>query len=100
MSIILFIFILNFFVGVLYRKGILDNISEIFTMAEQSSLSEFLSSDVPALFHPEAEKDKMEAQVIHYSGANYLNDIPTRDDIVAENDGGLTAILNNALSNY
>ncbi|GES76982.1 DNA polymerase family B-domain-containing protein [Rhizophagus clarus] len=42
----------------------------------------------------------MEAQVIHYSGANYLNGIPTRDDIVAENDGGLTAILNNALSNY
>ncbi|RIA86472.1 hypothetical protein C1645_829240 [Glomus cerebriforme] len=57
--------------------------------------------DAPALlFHPEAEKDKMEAQVIRYSGENYLNGILTRDDIVAENDGGLTAILDNALSNY
>ncbi|GBC01663.1 hypothetical protein RclHR1_42860001 [Rhizophagus clarus] len=68
-------------------------------MTEHSELSEFLS-DAPALFHPEAEKDKMEAQVIHYSSANYLNGIPTQDDIVAENDGGLTAILDNALSNY
>ncbi|RGB29794.1 DNA polymerase family B-domain-containing protein [Rhizophagus diaphanus] len=42
----------------------------------------------------------MEAQVIHYSSANYLNGISTRDNIVAENDGGLTAIFNNALSNY
>ncbi|PKY60484.1 hypothetical protein RhiirA4_484237 [Rhizophagus irregularis] len=42
----------------------------------------------------------MEAQVIRYFGKNYLNGIPTRDDIVAENDGGLTAILDNALSNY
>jgi hypothetical protein len=28
--------------------------------------------DAPALFHPEAEKDKMEAQVIRYSGEKYL----------------------------
>src|SRR2546421_7300316 len=47
MSIILFIFILNFFVGVLYRKGILDNISEIFTMTEQFSLSEFFDAPTP-----------------------------------------------------
>ncbi|GES83053.1 DNA polymerase family B-domain-containing protein [Rhizophagus clarus] len=40
----------------------------------------------------------MEGQVIRYSGENYLPGIPTRDDIVAENDGGLTAILKDALS--
>ncbi|GES94266.1 DNA polymerase family B-domain-containing protein [Rhizophagus clarus] len=40
----------------------------------------------------------MEGQVIRYSGKNYLPGIPTRDDIVAENDGGLTAILKDALS--
>jgi hypothetical protein len=66
----------------------------------QSKLSEFL--DAPALFHPEAEKDKMEGQVIHYSGEKYLSGILTRDDIVAENDdpegSGLTAILEDALS--
>src|SRR3954453_6073854 len=61
----------------------------------QFELSEFL--DAPALFHPEAEKDKMEAQVIRYSGENYLNGIPTQNNIVAENDEGLTAILNDAL---
>ncbi|GET00346.1 ribonuclease H-like domain-containing protein [Rhizophagus clarus] len=42
----------------------------------------------------------MEGQAIHYSGENYLNGIPTLDDIVAENDRGLTAIFNDALSNY
>src|SRR5581483_7922060 len=98
MSIILFIFILNFFVGVLYRKGILDNISEIFTMTEQSELSEFFS-DIPALFRPEAEKDKTEGQVIRYSSEKYLSGIPTQDNIVAENDEGLTAILEDALFN-
>ncbi|RGB22354.1 hypothetical protein C1646_776219 [Rhizophagus diaphanus] len=67
-------------------------------MTEQSSLSEFF--DTSALFHPEAEKDKIEAQVIRYSSENYLNGIPTQDDIVAKNDEGLTAILDNALSNY
>ncbi|GBB87524.1 hypothetical protein RclHR1_00140028 [Rhizophagus clarus] len=68
-------------------------------MAEQSSLSEFF--DVSALFHPEAEKEKTGPdQVIRYSGKKYLTGIPTLDDIVAENDDlGLTAILENALSN-
>ena len=64
----------------------------------QSSLSESLSSDTPAPFHPEAEKDKMEAQIIRYSGEKNLSGIPTLDDIVAENDEGLTTILEDALS--
>ena len=63
----------------------------------QSELSEFL--DVPStLFHPEAEKDKIEGQMIHYFGKDYLNCIPSCDDIVAENDEELTAILEDALS--
>ncbi|CAB4401224.1 unnamed protein product [Rhizophagus irregularis] len=69
-------------------------------MTEQSELSEFL--DAPALFHPEAEKDK-NGQVIRYSSKKYLTGIPTRDDIVAKNDdpegSGLTAVLEDALSN-
>ncbi|PKK58786.1 hypothetical protein RhiirC2_795765 [Rhizophagus irregularis] len=65
-------------------------------MTEQSSLSEFF--DASALFHPEAEKDKMEGQVIRYSGEKYLSGIPTLDDIVAGNDEGLTTILEDALS--
>ncbi|RGB36782.1 hypothetical protein C1646_757664 [Rhizophagus diaphanus] len=68
-------------------------------MTEHSELSESLSSDAPALFHPEAEKDKTEGQVIRYSGEKYLSGIPTRDNIVAENDEGLTAILEDALFN-
>ncbi|RIB19688.1 ribonuclease H-like domain-containing protein [Gigaspora rosea] len=55
----------------------------------QSELSENL--DGPILFQPEAEKDKIEGQVIRYSGEKYLS--------VAENDEGLTAILEDALSN-
>ncbi|CAI2184208.1 5914_t:CDS:2, partial [Funneliformis geosporum] len=39
-------------------------------------------------------------QVIRYSSENYLNDILTRNDIVAENNEGLTAILDDALSNH
>ena len=62
----------------------------------QSELSEFL--DASALFHPEAEKDKMKGQVIRYSGEKYLSGIPTLDDIVAENDEGLTASLDDALT--
>ncbi|PKY59825.1 ribonuclease H-like protein [Rhizophagus irregularis] len=69
-------------------------------MTEQSELSEFL--DAPAPFHPEAEKENIPGQVIHYSGEKYLTGIPTRDDIVAENDdpegSGLTAILDDARS--
>ncbi|CAB4382672.1 unnamed protein product [Rhizophagus irregularis] len=42
----------------------------------------------------------MEGQVIRYSSENYLNGISTRNDIVAENDKGLIAILDDALSNY
>src|SRR6266542_4043767 len=63
----------------------------------QSELSEFLNAP-SALFHPEAEKDKTEGQVICYSSEKYLSAIPTRDNIVAENDEGLTAILVDALS--
>ena len=63
-----------------------------------SEFSEFLDAPAP-FFHPEAEKDKTEGQVIRYSGENYLTGIPTRDDIVAENDEGLTANLEDALSN-
>ncbi|RIA87691.1 hypothetical protein C1645_739907 [Glomus cerebriforme] len=62
----------------------------------QSELSDFL--DVPALFYPEAEKDKMEGQMIRYSGEDYLNYISSCDDIVAENNKELTAILEDALS--
>src|SRR6266542_2004979 len=40
----------------------------------------------------------MEGQMIHYSGGDYLNCITSRDDIVTENDEGLTAILEDALS--
>ena len=60
----------------------------------QSELSEFL--DAPSTpFLPEAEKDKMEGQVIPYSGEKYLSCI---DDIVVKNDEELTAILDDALS--
>src|SRR5436305_15351770 len=62
----------------------------------QSELSEFL--DAPfAFFYPEAEKDKIEGQVIRYSGKKYLTAIPTRDDIDVKNDEGLTAILDDTL---
>jgi hypothetical protein len=40
----------------------------------------------------------MEGQVISYSGEKYLSGTPTLDDIVAGNDEGLTAILEDALS--
>ncbi|GES88269.1 ribonuclease H-like domain-containing protein [Rhizophagus clarus] len=59
----------------------------------QSSLSEFFDASAP--FHPEAEKDKI---VIHYSGEKYLSGLSTLDDIVAENDEGLTTILEDTLS--
>ncbi|RIB03758.1 hypothetical protein C2G38_2049015 [Gigaspora rosea] len=42
----------------------------------------------------------MEGQVIHYSGENYLNSIPTRDDIAVENDEGVTAVLEDAISKH
>ena len=37
-------------------------------------------------------------KVIRYSGENYLKGIPTRNEIVAENNEGLTEILNNILA--
>ena len=37
--------------------------------------------------------------LFRYTGENYLPGIPTRNDIVAENDEGLTEILENALIN-
>ena len=62
-----------------------------------SELSEFL--DVPsALFRSEAKKEKIPGQVIRYSGEKYLNGILTRDDIIAENNERLTAILDDVLS--
>ncbi|CAG8566511.1 14120_t:CDS:2 [Dentiscutata erythropus] len=64
----------------------------------QSELLENL--DGPILFQPKAEKDKMKGQVICYSGENYLTDIPTRDDLVTENNEGLMAILEDALSKH
>jgi hypothetical protein len=82
---------------VIYRKGILDNISEIFTMIEQSSLSEFF--DASALFHPEAEKDK-KGQVIRYSNKDYLVGIPSRDELAMRNDEGSTSILKDEIANH
>src|SRR3954469_2878644 len=64
----------------------------------QSKLSEFL--DAPALFHSEAEKDKMGGQVIRYSSTNYLIGIPTRDELVARNDEGSTSTLNDEIANH
>ena len=69
-------------------------------MTKQSSLSEFLSDAPSALFHPEAEKDKTEGQVIRYSGENYLMDIPTCDGLVLRNDEGSTSTLNNEIANH
>ncbi|CAG8668701.1 13518_t:CDS:1, partial [Dentiscutata heterogama] len=37
-------------------------------------------------------------QLLRYFGGDYLTGLPTRDNIVAENDKGLSAILNNALA--
>ncbi|RGB40472.1 hypothetical protein C1646_753317 [Rhizophagus diaphanus] len=54
-------------------------------MTEHSEFSEFLSSDTPALFHLEAEKDK-KGQVIRYSNKNYLVGIPFRDKLAMRND--------------
>ncbi|PKY47853.1 ribonuclease H-like protein [Rhizophagus irregularis] len=39
-----------------------------------------------------------EGKVIRYSGKENLTGIPTRNEIISENDEGLTAILNNALA--
>ncbi|CAG8759098.1 13624_t:CDS:1, partial [Dentiscutata erythropus] len=64
----------------------------------QSKLSKNL--DGPALFQPKAKKDKMKRQVIRYSGKNYLMGIPTHDNLVTENNEGLTAILEDALSKH
>ena len=37
-------------------------------------------------------------QLLRYFGDDYLTGLPTRDNIVAENDEGLSAVLNNALA--
>ena len=64
-----------------------------------SELSDFLSDVAPTpLFHPKAKKEKMEAQVIRYSGEKYLNGIPTQDDIVNKKGENLTTNLEDALS--
>ena len=62
--------------------------------------SDFFEDAPSALFHPEAEKDKTEGQVICYSGENYLMDIPTRDGLVLRNDEGSTSTLNDKIANY
>ncbi|CAG8664320.1 15557_t:CDS:1, partial [Dentiscutata heterogama] len=65
----------------------------------QYELSENL--DGPTLFQPEAGKDKIEAQLIRYSGEKYLMNFPTLDEIVRENgDEGLSAILENEIANH
>ncbi|RGB29534.1 hypothetical protein C1646_766508 [Rhizophagus diaphanus] len=69
-------------------------------MSEQSELSEFLSSDASALFHPEAKKNKTSGQVIRYRSENYLMGIPTLDKLVVRNDGGSTSTLNEEIANY
>ncbi|CAG8613734.1 6812_t:CDS:2, partial [Dentiscutata heterogama] len=38
------------------------------------------------------------SHLLRYFGGDYLTGLPTRDNIVAENDEGLSAILNNALT--
>ncbi|CAG8468421.1 3819_t:CDS:2 [Dentiscutata heterogama] len=42
----------------------------------------------------------MKGQIIHYSGENYLTDIPTRVDLVTENNKELTAIIEDTLSKH
>ncbi|CAG8747952.1 16535_t:CDS:2 [Dentiscutata erythropus] len=65
----------------------------------QSELLENL--DGPTLFQPLARKDKMEAQLIRYSGKKYLPNFPTLDEIVRENgDERLSAILENEIANH
>ncbi|CAG8758309.1 16369_t:CDS:1, partial [Acaulospora morrowiae] len=39
-------------------------------------------------------------QILRYSGEDYLPGISTCNDIVTENDEGLTIILENALANH
>src|SRR4051812_40083896 len=56
-------------------------------------------------FYPEGtQTDKLSfpcaLRAFRYSGENYLPGIPTRNDIVAENDKGSTAIIEQALANY
>ncbi|RGB22625.1 hypothetical protein C1646_775801 [Rhizophagus diaphanus] len=65
----------------------------------QSELSEFLSN-APALFRPEAEKDKTSGRVIKYGSENYLSGLPTRDELVARNNGGSTSTLNDKIANH
>ncbi|GBB83305.1 hypothetical protein RclHR1_10020009 [Rhizophagus clarus] len=68
-------------------------------MTEQSSLSEFF--DAPALFHPEAEKEKTSSgQVIRYGGENYLAGISTRDKLAMRNDESSTSILKDEIANH
>ncbi|GBC33330.2 DNA polymerase family B-domain-containing protein [Rhizophagus irregularis DAOM 181602=DAOM 197198] len=65
----------------------------------QSSLSEFLS-DAPAPLRPEVEKDKTSGRVIRYGSENYLSGLPTRDELVARNNGGSTSTLNDEIANH
>ncbi len=84
MSIIIFIFILNFFIKILYWNSIYSYyILKNFTIT-QSELSEFFDIPSTSFFHPKAEKDKMKGQMIHYFDENYLNCISSCDNIVVE----------------
>ncbi|CAG8837833.1 1496_t:CDS:1, partial [Racocetra persica] len=50
---------------------------------------------------PEARKDKIEAQLIRYSGEKYLTNFSTLDEIVRENsDKRLSTILENEIANH
>ncbi|CAB4488495.1 unnamed protein product [Rhizophagus irregularis] len=69
-------------------------------MTEHFELSEFLSSDAPALFHPEAEKEKtLLGQVIKYGGENYLAGFSTRNKLAMRNDEGSTSTLKVEIAN-
>src|SRR4051812_37264898 len=66
----------------------------------QFELSEFLSSDTSALFHPEAEKDKTSSgRVIRYGSENYLAGISTRDKLAMRNDERSTSTLKVEIAN-
>ncbi|GES85640.1 ribonuclease H-like domain-containing protein [Rhizophagus clarus] len=58
------------------------------------------SSLTHLLFYPETEKNKTSDQIIRYESENYLSGLPTRDELVARNDGGSTSTLNDEIANY
>src|SRR5436305_9714017 len=63
-----------------------------------SELSKFLDA-LSALFHPEAEKEKV-GQVLRYSSGNYLIGIGNHDKYAVKNDEGSTSTLNDEIANH